>query len=60
MPACWPKEDDILYVHMRNIKYSYLKVWNFGSDGPMKQLIKLKWPNQNTHTHIITQITSYC
>jgi len=39
------KEDCILYVHVRNIKlYFYLKIGIFGSVGPMKQLIKLKWP----------------
>ena len=37
----------ILYVHVCNIKlYFYLKVGILGLVGPVKQLIKLKWPYQ--------------
>ena len=40
------KHDTILYMHVHNIKILFLfEVWNFWVSRPVKQLIKLKWPN---------------
>jgi len=74
MPACWPKEDGILYVHVHNIKFLFesLEFWVSQAHETTNQvevaLAKCTHMHArtcactrtHTHAHIITQITPYC